>query len=65
MPERHPCPGGCGASIVRRHLACRSCWYLLPEPLRRAVTHPGARSRLVGVSEALSWYRNYREEHGL
>jgi hypothetical protein len=51
--------------VKHRHVACPACWYLLPEPLRRAITHPGARSRLAGVAEALTWYRRYREENDL
>lgn len=61
----HACPGGCGVMVKHRHVACPACWYLLPEPLRRAITHPGARSRLAGVAEALTWYRRYREENDL
>lgn len=65
IAPRHACPGGCGAQVPHRLVACASCWWLLPQPLRQAIMRPGARSRLAGVAEALTWYRTYREENGL
>jgi len=59
-PE-HDCPGGCGVKVAHRRLACPSCWYLLPEPLRQAVQR-GAPNRLTAVSEALQWYRQHKDE---
>lgn len=62
MPEpEHDCPGGCGVKVAYRRLACPSCWYLLPQPMRQAVQR-GGQNRLTAVSEALTWYRNYLRE---
>lgn len=52
----HNCPGGCGDQVPHHLLACRSCWWLLPAPLRHAFRRPGA-NRLQAAAEALAWYR--------
>jgi hypothetical protein len=36
--DTHDCPGGCGRAVPPEHLACQSCWYRLPRPLRTSVT---------------------------
>ena len=34
----HTCPGkGCQIQVPRHQLACRSCWFKVPAPLRRAI----------------------------
>jgi hypothetical protein len=58
--DTHDCPGGCGADVPRRLLACRDCWWLLPTDLRRAVQRGGT-GRLHAVADALRWYRENRE----
>ncbi|HZD14958.1 MAG TPA: hypothetical protein VE196_07485, partial [Pseudonocardiaceae bacterium] len=57
----HDCPGGCGRPVARHHYACRSCWYRLPAPLRRAITssygrEPGAHG--AAIRRANRWYRD-------
>lgn len=54
---RHPCPGGCGADVPYTLLSCRSCWWLLPQSLRRRISNGNRQDRQDSVSEALVWYR--------
>lgn len=68
-PIMHACPGGCGAQVNRALLACASCWWLLPQPMRAAITkwttdHDGG-ARQLAVSEALTWYRANVVDGGL
>lgn len=60
-PERppHSCPGGCGEEVLYQRLACTSCWWLLPKPLRQNITRNYRRDRLAhahAVADALTWY---------
>ena len=59
----HGCPGDCGAQVAHHQLACRRCWYRLPQVLREDVTNayrrradnPAAhRAALLAASQ---WYR--------
>lgn len=36
MIDLHECPGGCGRNLTQDELACRTCFELLPQPLRQA-----------------------------
>jgi hypothetical protein len=58
----HDCPGGCGTPVARARLACRRCWYRLPEPMRDAVNtayHSGDRlGHRRAVAAASTWYRD-------
>lgn len=71
MPEpRHGCPGDCGATVARRMLACRACWWRLPEELRNELNradqirrrNPNDPERVAQhrrvVARALRWYRD-------
>lgn len=54
----HDCPGGCGAEVPYRLLSCRSCWWLLPQEMRRRISNGTSDERLDTVSEALVWYKD-------
>ncbi|WP_154697085.1 hypothetical protein [Lentzea guizhouensis] len=56
----HSCPGDCGQQVPRQHLACRSCWYLLPQELREELTRLYGRDRIAhlgAVGDCLIWFR--------
>lgn len=68
-PVLHGCPGDCGRQVPRHQLACRDCWWRLPEPLRHRVTaaytarrrNPSDDSRAAehrqAMTVAIAWYR--------
>lgn len=60
----HDCPCGCGTQVNHNLVACRPGWALLPAEYRTAILNARRGERLGAVSEALTWYRNYRREHG-
>lgn len=55
----HECPGGCGRDVPHRLLACRDCWWLLPEEMRTQIRQARGRRRLQLVGEAVAWYRDH------
>jgi hypothetical protein len=64
MSDTHTCPGDCGAQVPRRQLACKPCWFRLPQPLRDAV-NGSYRRRLAdptphrrALRAAMFWYRD-------
>lgn len=55
----HACPGGCGESVPHNKLACRSCWWHLPEDMRGAITNARGGNRLAAVGEGARWLREH------
>lgn len=59
MPRSHECPGGCGVRVGHDHLACRDCWYRLPQEIRQRVSnsfrHNNDRHR-AALQTAVEWY---------
>ena len=68
----HPCPGCQTPGVPRHQLACKPCWFRLPQDLRDAVNgtyraksyakRPETRSRAVvahrqALAAAMTWYR--------
>ena len=61
--DTHGCPGDCGAQVPRHQLACKPCWFRLPDALRRAingafkrrVTEPAAHR--AALAAAVRWYK--------
>lgn len=55
---RRKCPGGCGRDVGASKLACRDCWYEVPEPLRRAVTtaRPRTPAAVDAVRAVFRWF---------
>lgn len=62
--DTHPCPGGCGARIIHKRLACTACWMRLPKPLRGEIVDSYYRQRddparhRDAIAEAAQWYRD-------
>lgn len=60
----HPCPGGCGAAVPSDLLACKACWYRLPQPYRDEtwaawrVRREDPRRHRNAVTAAITWYRD-------
>lgn len=68
MSSRHECPGGCGNPVPRAQLACRPCWFRLPDPLRNDIwrawrlrPHDAGVAHQWAVAAALNWYRLHRD----
>lgn len=67
-PSRGPrpvqvCPGGCGHTVPAEVVACKKCWYRLPEHLRQ-ILHTLCRrytARPVAVTLAAEWFRQQRQ----
>ncbi|HEX8112052.1 MAG TPA: hypothetical protein VF516_30175 [Kofleriaceae bacterium] len=62
-PSFHDCPG-CGAAGVPQHqLACKPCWFRLPERMRDAINHAfrhrlsNPRAHRQAIVRAMTWYR--------
>jgi hypothetical protein len=57
----HECPGGCGAQVAKRLLACGSCWWLLPQlkrdEIRSLASGSDRMAHLGAVGDALIWFR--------
>jgi hypothetical protein len=60
----HACPG-CGTPVGRALLACRTCWFQLPKPIRDEVNAAyrqrgqDARRHLLAVVEASRYLRDH------
>jgi hypothetical protein len=61
----HACPGGCGRSVTADKLACRACWFLLPQAMRQEVWRwyraDSTRHRQA-VTAALNWYKHHMKD---
>lgn len=58
--HQRECPGCDGPlDAVQRHIACPSCWTVLPEPLKRALREAWA-ARRIAHGRALKWYVDRR-----
>lgn len=61
----HACPGDCGAKVPRHQLACKPCWFRLPQELRNAVTAAyrhrvrNSTAHREALAAAMQWYRAY------
>jgi len=63
-----PCPGGCGNNVPAERFACSTCWYRLPNTMRRRVARtwaqrragePGATNKhMAAKAEATEWLAN-------
>lgn len=58
-PPPHPCPGGCGATIPEHHVACESCFYLLPTQLRLEITNGDRNTKLAARIRGGQWLREH------
>ncbi len=63
--DTHGCPGDCGARVQRSQLACKPCWFRLPQAYRNAISsaykrrsqHPTAHR--AALAAAMRWYREH------
>jgi hypothetical protein len=57
-PSTHPCPGRCGQLVARSMIACRSCWYEVPDDLRNRFgrTRVGSDDRRGVALEIFRWF---------
>lgn len=55
---KHDCPG-CGEPVKNKFFACRSCWYRLPQDLRRPINtlRVGSPAQLEAQADGVRWYR--------
>lgn len=62
MTRFHTCPGRCGTQVPHHHLACRPCWFRLPQPMRDTIksTSGYRRSKAAhrrALQDAIQWYQ--------
>lgn len=63
--DTHGCPGDCGASVPRHQLACKPCWFRLPQGLRDAINRAyrnrqqKPRVHVLALREAMRWYAEH------
>jgi hypothetical protein len=64
--DSHPCPGGCGHHVPRKHLSCKTCWLRLPVELREEIQesynqrdHDLGLRHARAITRAADWYHSH------